>query len=210
MLALIVCCLIGISVVLTAEYFHKKQKIVTETTRKLIHVTHGLVLLALIFLTGRWLIVAAEVIFFILAIIARRYKLFKSQHDVGRKTWGEFFFPLGVIAVLLLGAPRWVFILAILHLGFADAAAALIGKRYGKNNTYTVFGQKKSVAGSSAFYIVSVILVGFALVISPSAINSTNNMSIYMLPLMTTVAENLGAFGSDNLLIPLAIVILLG
>ncbi|HSX44984.1 MAG TPA: hypothetical protein VLF39_02650 [Candidatus Saccharimonadales bacterium] len=210
MLALIVCCFIGLSVVLAAEYFHKKQLIVTETTRKSIHITHGLILLALIYLTQRWIIVSAEVIFFLMAIISRRYKLFKSQHDVGRKTWGEFYFPAGVILILILGAPRWVFILAILHLGFADAAAALVGKRYGTNNTYTVFGQKKSIAGSFAFFVTSVILVGSALLISPEAAASSSNIAIYLLPLMTTVAENLGAFGSDNLLIPLAILALLG
>src|SRR3990167_5337071 len=121
MLALIVCCLIGSAVVLIAEYFHKKQKIVTETTRKIIHIAHGITLIALVFLTSWWLIVIAEAVFFILAIVARRYKLFKSQHEIGRKTWGEFYIPVGVITVILLGPPRWVFILAVLHLTFADA-----------------------------------------------------------------------------------------
>lgn len=209
MLALIVCCLIGSAVVLIAEYYHKKQKIVTETTRKIIHITHGLTLVGLIFLTAPWLIIAAEVVFFVLALIARRYKLFKSQHDPGRKTWGEFFFPIGVIAILLINTPRWIFILAILNLAFADAAAALVGTRYGKKNSYTVFGQKKSLFGSMAFFAVSAILISVALVVSPSAVASTSTMMIYWVPFMATLSENVGAFGSDNLWILLTIALLL-
>lgn len=200
---------IGLAVVLIAEYFHKKQKIVTETTRKIIHMGHGLILIALSFITPWLVVILVEIGFFAVAVVARRYKWFKSQHAVDRKSWGEFFFIIGVIAIILLHVPHWVFVIAVLHLTFADAAAALVGKRYGRTNRYEIFGQQKSVAGSLAFFLVSVGLIGTAVIVAPNSIVTTTNLAIYLLPFIATIAENLGIFGSDNLWILLVVTLLL-
>jgi phytol kinase len=209
MIAVLVGLILLFSIVLLVELLHSRGHISTEMARKTIHLATGLLLVAWSFLVSWHSIVYAE-IFLIGAVSATRWlKLFNSQNGVNRITWGEFFFPIGVILAILLKAPRWVFILAILHLAVADAAAALVGKKYGQSTSYKVFGHKKSLVGSAAFFIVSIVLVSATLVIAPAKFSAMNKVSLLLLPIITTFAENFGVYGSDNLLVPLVIVFLL-
>ncbi len=194
---------------LLVEALHARGIISTELSRKILHLVAGLVLVIWPFFISWKSIVIIETIFIAVVGITRWLKMFGSQHGINRVTWGEFFFPIGVILAITLGAPRWVFILAILHLGLADSAAALVGTRYGKTNSYKVFGQKKSLAGSLAFFVVSVMLVGAVLIIAPNDLTSVSTLPLLLLPFMTTLSENLGAYGTDNLLIPLTVVLFL-
>ncbi|HLC91441.1 MAG TPA: hypothetical protein VJC09_00130 [Candidatus Saccharimonadales bacterium] len=200
---------LGFSILLFVENLHKHKRISTEMARKIIHLEAGLILIVWSFLINWQSIVAIEIIFLAVVGVTRWFKFFDSQNGINRITWGEFFFPVGVILAIMLGAPRWVFILAMLHLAVADAAAALIGKKYGKGNSYEVLGQKKSVAGSLAFFAVSLILIIGATIIAPSGMGSIGLVSLLFLPIITTMAENLGVYGSDNLIIPLVVVLLL-
>jgi phytol kinase len=202
--------LIGFCILLLAEALLKDGKISTELTRKIIHLVSGLILIVWSFYISLEAIIGVEILFMIAAAITRRFGLFGSQKGINRISWGEFFFPTGVILIILLGASRAVFILAVLHLAIADAAAALVGKRYGKGNSYKVLGQKKSIAGSLAFLAVSLILVAATFWIAPSDFVEMNKIALLLLPLVTTLAENLGVYGTDNLLIPLAVLLLLG
>ena len=201
---------IGFAILFFVEYVHNKKIIRTEVARKTIHLVSGLILIAWSFYISWEAIIIIE-IGFIGAVGASRWlKLFDSQHGINRITWGEFFYPIGVILTILLGAPRWVFILAVLHLCVADAVAAVVGTQYGKSNSYKVFGQKKSLAGSGAFFIVSVLLIAGITLFVPSDVATVSRLPLFLLPVATMLSENLGAFGTDNLLIPLTVVLLLG
>ena len=98
--------------------------------------------------------------------------------------------------------------MAVMHLALADAFAALVGLRLGKNNRYKVFGQTKSVAGTTAFFITSVALVGLTFILAPAYVTTTTITVLILLPITTTIIENIGVYGVDNLLIPLAVVVL--
>ena len=110
---------------------------------------------------------------------------------------------------MFLADSKWEFAAAILILGVSDALAAIVGKKYGKNSGYLVFGQKKSVVGSIAFFCSALIIVtGFAVVTGISFTISTT-LLVLVTTLLVTITENLGVYGSDNLLIPLVAVVLL-
>lgn len=189
-----------------------------ESFRKLFHVMHGLALAGLAFVVPLSWIIGLEIVFFISVMITRYLVQSKSHfvriigymsraYKVGRLSYGEFFYPISIILIVLLAHSKWEFAAAVLILGLADTAAAIIGKKYGSSSTYKVLGQKKSLMGSAAFFLITiVIIIGFTAfaphIAAPGAF-------ILMASLLITLTENVGVYGSDNLLIPIATVLLL-
>ncbi len=190
-----------------------------EQLRKLVHVLHGVGLAALAFVVPLEFIIGVEAVFFISMLVARYLtshvpKLpwiayMNRMYSVGRLSYGEFFFPLSAIALVFLAESKWEFAAAILILGIADALAALIGKRYGAGNDYLVFGQRKSVAGSIMFLITSLIIIWGFIALQGMPFNTVNLGLLLLTACLVTIVENLGVYGSDNLLIPLVAVVLL-
>jgi phytol kinase len=109
---------------------------------------------------------------------------------------------------VLLARTKWEFAAAVLILGLADAIAAIVGKKYGAKTSYLVLGQKKSLLGSLAFFVVTIIvLIGFT-ALAPH-IDPVSFWFILPIALLITLTENVGVYGTDNLLIPIAAIVLL-
>lgn len=190
-----------------------------ESFRKLFHVMHGLALAGLAFVVPLSWIVILEIVFFV-SVLITRYLVENKNHflrlvsymsrayKVGRLSYGEFFYPVSVILIVLMAQTKWEFATSVLILGLADTAAAIIGKKYGKRTTYLILGQKKSAAGSAAFFVITVIIIAGFVSLAPQV--STVGL-IFVLPiaLLITLTENVGVYGTDNLLIPIASVLLL-
>jgi len=68
----------------------------------------------------------------------KKYGFFQSIEQVKRNTFGEYFFPLGILSVALLNPQKEIFTIALLCVGFADGLAALIGQKYGRKNRYKI------------------------------------------------------------------------
>ncbi len=207
MLELLLSTAIALVVVAYAEGYFGNKRFSPEVARKLVHVAHGLAAASWPFFVSMHMIILVEVVFILACSIARKFNLFHDLRSVYRLTWGEFFFPLGVIAVALLNPTEWVFAAAMLHLGLADAAAAVVGTRYGKH-AYKVFGHKKSIEGSLAFLLVSVVITLWVVMATPFGVNNVV-MLMVVLPILATVSENIGVLGMDNLLIPLVVTLVL-
>lgn len=190
-----------------------------EQLRKLVHVLHGVGLAALAFVVPLQFIFGVEVVFLLSMVIARYLtghftkipwiKYMNRMYSVGRLSFGEFFFPISAMLLVFLAESKWEFAAAILILGIADAAAALVGKKYGKHNGYLVFGQKKSIAGSLAFFFTTFLIIAAFSALHGTVLGGVSISLIILCAVLTTIAENLGVYGSDNLLIPLVAVLLL-
>lgn len=190
-----------------------------ESFRKLFHVMHGLTLAGLAFVVPLGWIIALEIVFFI-SVLITRYLVHSKNHflrvvsymsrayKVGRLSYGEFFYPISIILIVLMAHTKWEFAAAVLILGLADTAAAIIGKKYGAKSTYKVLGQKKSLIGSVAFFLITIIIVIGFVSLTPHVV-SAGILFIVMASLLITLTENVGVYGSDNLLIPIATVLLL-
>ncbi|HMS50326.1 MAG TPA: hypothetical protein PKA02_02720 [Candidatus Saccharibacteria bacterium] len=208
MLATIIGFIFGCAYIGFVEYLYRKKRINAELSRKMIHVAHGLIIVALSFHINYSAIILLEMATLVLVILARRYRWFGNQYYmVERQSWGELFFPAGIIFIAFLEPTHWLFVVSILHLALADSAAALVGIKYGRRTSYNVFGQKKSVAGSAAFFAVSVLIMLVALPTLPVGMDIA--ASFFLVPLVATIAENVGVYGVDNFLIPLAVMLLL-
>lgn len=190
-----------------------------EQLRKLVHVLHGVGLAVLAFVVPLQFIVVIEVVFFFSVIVARYVaehftkvpwiKYMQRMYSVGRISFGEFFYPISAILLVFMAQSKWEFAAAILILGIADTAAALVGKRYGKGNSYLVFGQMKSIAGSMAFLATTLVIVWGFVMLHGVELGTVSLGLIVLTSVLITSAENLGVYGSDNLLIPVVAVLLL-
>lgn len=203
LLSLIVIGMLGVAGIVTAEVLRRKRVIHNEEARKMVHVLHALTIVAwAYFLPNYTPIIIVEVLFIILVVAVKRYGLLSGFRAVGRLTYGEVLFLLGVIAVCLL-SPRYShFVVIMLHVGIADAAAAVVGKRL-KSPIYTVLGHTKSLAGSVACFVSSVAIFSSYLLYTNN-ISWSNLVFIAGGALIITGVENFSPYGSDNFTLPLA------
>lgn len=198
---------IGFVVLALSELTRRRLHVPNEDARKTYHIVHALIVGAAPFLISYNALIILELLLLTVMVFVRRFKLFTWLYQVGRLSWGEYFGVAGVVLIALLKPNKWVFLAAMLHLGIADAAAALIGKRYGKKHQFRVFGQIKSVPGSAAFFVASLLIM--ALVIQTSQSSADSLMLIVLLPPLITLAEMASPFGTDNFVIPVGVVLLL-
>lgn len=195
------------------EWLRRRVHGSNEVSRKLVHIIHGLLIASWPFVLGEtWgyhLVIALEVLFLISVVAAKQLHIFKWMWMVGRKSWGEVLYPIGIIAAAMLAENRWVFLAAVLSLAVADAVAALVGKRFGKNNTYRILGQTKSVVGSAAFLVAALGIVSIVAVYGPGLHLESVMGTVVGISLILMAVENAGVYGMDNLTLPLASVLLL-
>ena len=184
-----------------------------ESMRKFVHVLHGVGIAGLALFAPFSLIIAIEV-FFLMSMFVARYlyenfsglawvRYLGRTYSVGRVSYGDFLFPMSTIIIIFLAESRGILAASILILGLADAAAALIGKKYGAASTYKIFGQNKSLIGSAAFFIVALTISFIFSVFIQTSGEGNILLALVGVALATTIAENVGVYGSDNLLIPI-------
>lgn len=180
-----------------------------EAVRKLLHVEMALVTLSFPWLfASAWpvmVLAGAAVIWFRLlrtsAWLEARfgYALRAARGDSHGETW----FACGVcLAFLWAGGEPVAYGIAILVLGFADAAAALVGRRYGRPRRMPG-GAWKSAAGSASFFAVA-LAVAFAGLHGAAGVDAGEALAAAaLLAGMTTVLEAISGRGLDNILVPL-------
>lgn len=181
-----------------------------ETVRKLFHVAGGVVCLGLPWLFDDPRPVAAltgiATLGFLVIRLARplRRTIGSVVHAVARPSLGDLGFPLGVglLFVLSDGDPLR-FGVPVLVLTFADPAAALVGMRWG-HHTYETLDGRKSLEGSSAFFVVALLCAAIPLLVLAHAGCVEALTVAALLALALTAVEAVAWRGLDNLLIPLA------
>jgi phytol kinase len=86
-----------------------------------------------------------------------------------------------------------------------DGLATIAGQRL-KSKAYSVFGQRKTVAGTAAAILSSIgIIAGLAAFSDVAFTISSFSLGLLVFPLIAALAENFSPYGSDNLTIPLAV-----
>lgn len=193
-------------ILVLSEYLSRYKGVHSELTRKFVHVLVGVFVAFWPFFLSWRQIQILSVAFLVVVLVSIKLKIFNSIHAVTRNTIGEVLFA-AVIGLLAFIAPdKWVFAAAMLHLSLADGFAAIAGLTLGKGNSYRIMQRTKSVAGSLAFFVTSVLIMIGYLAFSG---NQASAVSLLWLPLAATVAENLSGEGTDNLVIPLLVALVL-
>lgn len=170
-----------------------------ELARKLVHIGFGsffVVIAALLGLTVvRWLSVASFFIF----VLARRHKIFPRMYDVYRTTYGEIFYPIGLLGAALITDDVGIFIIATFVLALADSSASLFGKVIKSPKLVTPYATA-SLAGSGTFLFVTLTLIFIG---GGLGIYEITPSFAILVGLTLTGAEAVSPVGSDNLFLPI-------
>ena len=193
-------------ILVAAEYLSRAKQIHAELTRKLVHVSVGTFVAFWPFFLSWREIQLLSLAFFAVVCISIKFNIFSSIHAVKRSITGELLFAIVIGLLALISTDKWVFMVAMLHLSLADGLAAVVGLGWGEKSSYKVFGRTKSIAGSLAFLIASIcIMAAYAIFAHPNI----NPLTYVWLPLLATATENLAVQGTDNLVMPMVIALVL-
>jgi phytol kinase len=174
-----------------------------EPARKASHVAVGIALLPLpwVFASDAPVIALAVVagagLLALRVVPALRARFGCALHGVARRSIGEFAFVGGVaLSFVLAHDNSAAYVAAILTLTFGDAAAALVGRRFGRH-PFSIGHARKSFEGSCAFFAVAAVVC----VLLPGAATIA---AVAAFALATTLAEAFAGDGLDNAAIPVA------
>lgn len=204
----VVLAILGIlAILLLAEYLARKTNMHAELTRKFVHMFAGsFIAFWPFFLTWRQIEVLS-VMALIVILISIKFTIFKSIHMVPRQAVGEICFAMVIGLLALISSSEWIFMAAMLCLSIGDGLAAIIGLMWGDSNQYKVFGKVKSIAGTSAFFIVTVLVMVLYIALSKDTAGLT---TLLIVPILATITENAAVNGTDNLVMPMLIALILG
>lgn len=194
---------------IVAEKIKKYEHLNAEVARKFVHITVGSFVAFWPFFIPYNVIYLICAAFIAVILFTRISGLFPSIHNVPRKTWGDILFPVGIASTLWLAEGPWIFTAAILHLSLADGFAALIGERYGKNNGYKILGYRKTLAGNTAFFLISMGITMALIWFEPGSFANIATSVLLLVPIFATTVESLSVRGSDNILVPITLTLLL-
>jgi phytol kinase len=194
-------------VLLIAEHLARHTNLHAELTRKFVHMLVGTFVAFWPFFLSWREIKLLSLAFLIVVIISVKFTIFKSIHTVPRRAFGEISFALVIGILAFISSSAEIFMAAMLCLSIGDALAAIIGLLYGERNQYKVFGKTKSVAGTAAFFTTSVLVMTLYVTLTS---NSAGIMNLFAIPVLATITENVAVNGSDNMIMPVLIALLLG
>jgi phytol kinase len=184
------------------------HKIGQELKRKSFHVGFGLVALSFpLIWTESWMVVTGLVLAFgwmlAVRVLPCLQKYFGSVlHDCDRKSMGEFYYAVSVAALILVtGDSPLEYVIPILILSLADAAAAIFGRLI-PSQPLTGWLRGKSVAGCTAFFIVAAVICGVALAFYTQLPALQILTCSLFVAAATCLAEAVCRNGLDNLIVP--------
>jgi dolichol kinase len=209
--------LIGIVLLLVFnEINYRRFNLKGEITRKFAHFTGTLAVVPFPYIfPSHWYVLVLALLFFAALFFTQYNKQLKSIHDIERKSIGSYLLPLSIyitfLAADLLGN-KFLFILPILILAICDPMAAILGvniKEY--NGRITIFNQKldKTWLGSGAFLVTSFITSIIALYFHTELFDLKTFSLALVIAIASTLAELISWRGSDNLTIPLSVILML-
>ncbi len=188
------------------EVWWRSKKRQTELSRKSIHMAIGTYAafwpFYLTFTQIRVLSIASIVVM----SVSLRFNIFKAIHEVDRASWGELLAVLSIAILAFVTTNKWLFAASMLQMALADGLAALAGLKFGRGNSYKVFGSQKSLVGSLIFFLTSILIL-----IIFHGLGHIGHLLSYLglTSLIATLLENLGVKGLDNLFVPLVVLLLI-
>lgn len=209
--------LIGIFLLLVFnEIVYRRLGITGEFTRKFAHMTGTLstILFPYIF-NDHWYVFFLALTFFILLFISRNSSYLRSIHDISRPSMGSYLLPAAIYLTFLIAfhqQNRMLFILPMLILAICDPLAGMLGINITTHNhQIRIFSKKlnKTWLGSVSFFISSFLISTVALYLHHTYFNLQIFSLALAIAIIGTLAEMFSWKGSDNLFVPLSVLVVL-
>ncbi len=175
-----------------------------ELSRKIVHIGTGPIIpLAWWLKIPANLAIGCSLIITIALIINNWLRLVETFEDVTRQTYGTIAYGISITLLLIMFWPNKASAVSagVLVMAFGDGFAGLIGRQL-SSPSWTVFGQRKSVAGSLSMGIVGGITL--FLISSISGVNC-NPIHIVGISFLAIFLEQIGPYGIDNLTVPIGV-----
>lgn len=194
-----------------SEIIRKKLNWGQQATRKVVHISVGLLmLLTPIFLETSLPLLSIAAFFTLFNYIAIRKQLLPGMH-ISRDNLGTVYYPFSfLVLVLLFWAQYKVIVIAsVMVMAIGDAAAAIVGEALSKSHRYRLIQDEKSFEGSATMLLVSAAAIFITFLFFPSQIGALSNNYLllygisFLTALVATAGEALGNRGNDNLIVPL-------
>jgi phytol kinase len=212
-IGLVLASLVGLLAAL--HVYQRRRAPDPEVGRKLLHVGAGGITFTFPWVfAAAWpvLLTAAVSVVGLLALKASGSLLRRlggAIRGVARKSLGEIYFLPGVAVLFVLSAGDvLLFCMPLLQLTLADAAAALIGTRYGLHRYVATEGEK-TVEGSLACLVIAFLSAEVPLLLFGDVGRAKSLLIALSLGLAVTLLEAVGWQGLDNLFIPVGACVLL-
>lgn len=180
-----------------------------EAARKMAHTGMGLAALAFPYLfSDTWPVLTLAGISIALMLGIKlaaplRRRLGGVLGSVERQSYGEVYFPLAVAILFAMTRERPIlYVVPVLILALGDAAAALIGVRYGRRK-YAATGGVKSAEGSLTFFTITFLVVHVPLLLFTKTGRAECVLIGLIMALLVMEIEAIAWNGLDNLFIPL-------
>lgn len=209
--------LLGMSLMLLFnELYYRHHKVKGEVSRKIAHFTAcmGTLPLPYVFST-HWYILILAIIFGAFLFVTQYSNQLKSIHDIKRKSIGSYLLPVSIYITFYLSVHfeiKLLYLVPMIILAICDPIAALVGINIKKMNAkIQLFGKEfnKTWLGSGAFFVTSFLISAIALFLYYGLFEFKIVWLSLMVAGVSTIAEFLGWRGSDNLSIPLSVVLIL-
>ena len=246
LIALIASYLYVIVVIGTATFLRTRGTVSPEISRKIIHIGVGTWILPTVLLfRNPWLAMVPPATFIVVNLLSWRYRLVPAMEE-GDRNPGTIYFPVAFVLLILLFWPgtlpgstggggdapaidpafpfsRFAVPAGIMAMAWGDAAASLVGRRYGRTRFKVPGKERKSIEGSAAFVLFAlagILLSAIVLLMAAGPDRNPPGLSlgealavagrfqivhIVIAVLAGAVAEALTPEGLDNLSVPLVV-----
>ncbi len=209
--------MIAISLLLVFnEMIYRRLGLKGEITRKFAHFTATLSTITFPYLfNDHWYVLIMAFAFFILLFASRHRTYLKSIHDIQRISIGSYLLPVSIYLTFLVAhllGNKFLFILPMLVLAVCDPVAGIMGINLQQYNLkIKLFGYElqKTWLGSISFFVSCFVISIIALYFNQEQISLRIFMIALAVALVSTVTEMLSWKGSDNLFIPLSVLLVL-
>lgn len=192
-----------VALISISELLHRGFHLPVDITRKIVHVGVGMTALVVTVIFRDWTIaIIGPLVFIAINAISYRKKIFKGVETGEVGQLGTIYFPLAfVLLTPLLWSQPALLAAAFMPMTWGDAAAAILGKRYGSQQ-FTLFGQTSSVEGSLAMIVFSLVATVLALVLFGRPPVPSAAIAL-VIALIAAATEAASPKGIDNLSVPI-------
>lgn len=192
-------------IIVSAKVFEKAGK---EASRKYIHIMlSNWWIIAMIFFDNMFWAAATPALFVVVNYLSYKKGIIKvmerDDKDNNKDSLGTVYYALSlfILALLTFGPldNPVLGLCGIFVMGYGDGLAAVIGQAV-KSKEFVIKGNKKSLAGSSTMFCVTLIIFVAFLTYSNSEYIAIKSV---LVAILMTIVEAVSIKGTDNITVPL-------
>ncbi len=195
--------------VVAADQAKNFFKVDSKKTRIFVHASVAVVIFFIpLLFKGKFYPALLGAIFTVVNFTSLKLGIFKGM-NADKRNLGTVFYPISFLILVLLLWDNYPFIVstAMLVMGLADPAAAIIGTSLKNTHDISAFGERKTFEGSAGMFLVAsaAIVIGILFFGLPASITLNVLLNVAVsIGIMVAAIELISPKATDNLTVPLA------